>query len=454
MNLESKNMLLTEQEAKNITDKILALVKADDAAVGVSSDKFSHLRFAGNGFLTSGQRMSRGANVTVWIGGKRGSSSTSDLDDASLKTMVEQAEQLARLAPVDREYLPTLKAQTYKPVNGYVEATANPSLTARAKAIGDILAECEKSGVIGAGFHQARASAGASATKNGNFEFERNSSVSLSVTTRAADGQSSGYFLRSHYDVNRLDTMRVARESIRKTLEGKNARALEPGTYTVILEPQAVADVLGSLAFGFNARNADEGRSPYSAPGGKTRLGEKVFDERISVLSDPWNAEIPGSQSAQGGIPAQKIYLVKNGVLENLIYNRFWAQKQSKEPTPGPVNTIMETSGKTATLEEMIASTKRGLIVSRFWYIRSTDPRTASLTGLTRDGVWYVENGKIQYPVKNFRFNQSIIQMLAPGNVEMVGASERVGSSEGGGASLLPTLKLKSFNFTSQSEAV
>jgi predicted Zn-dependent protease len=447
-------MLLNEKEAKAITDKLLSFVKADDASVSVSSDKLSHLRFARNGFLTSGQRLGRGANITIWIEGKRGASSTNDLDDASLKTMVEQAEQLARLAPVDREYLPTLKAQTYKPVSGYVEATANISPTARAKAVGDVLAECEKSGVIGAGFHQARAQTGASATKNGNFEFERNSAVSLSVTARTADGASSGYFLRSHYDVNRLDTMRIAREAIRKTLEGRNARTLEPGSYTVILEPQAVADLLGSLGQGFNARSADEGRSPYSAPGGKTRLGERIFDERISILSDPWNPEIPGSQSAQGGIPAQKIYLVKNGMLENLIYNRFWAQRQTKEPTPGPVNTIMETSGKPSTMEEMIASTKRGLIISRFWYIRSTDPRTSSLTGLTRDGVWFVENGKIQYPVKNFRFNQSIIQMLAPGNVEMVGASERVGGSDGGGASLLPALKLKSFNFTSQSEAV
>jgi predicted Zn-dependent protease len=368
--------------------------------------------------------------------------------------MVEQAEQLARLAPVDREYLPTLKAQIYKPTNGYVEATANISPTARAKAVGDILAECEKSGVIGGGFHQAQANAGAFATKNGNFGFERASSVSLSVTTRTEDGTSSGYFLRSHFDVNRLDTMRIAREAIRKTLGGRNPRALEPGGYTVILEPQAVADLLASLAFGFDARSADEGRSPYSIKGGKTRLGEKIFDERISVLSDPYNAEIPASQSAQGGLPSQKVYLVKNGTLQNLVYSRFWAQQQTKEPTPGPSNTILEPNGKPSTIEEMTASTKRGLIISRFWYIRSTDPRTASLTGLTRDGVWFVENGKIQYPVKNFRFNQSIVQMLAPGNVELIGTPERVGGSEGGNAALLPALKLKNFNFTSQSEAV
>lgn len=220
----------------------------------------------------------------------------------------------------------------------------------------------------------------------------------------------------------------------------------------MILEPQAVADLLANFAFGFDARSAEEGRSPFSASGGKTRTGEKLFDERINLYSDPSNLELPASPSAQAGIPSQKIYLIKNGVLENLIYSRFWAKQKGTEPTPGPVNSILETTGKPTSIEEMIASTKRGLLVSRFWYIRSTDPRTASLTGLTRDGVWLIEGGKIQYPVKNFRFNQSIINMLASGNVEMIGAAERVGNAEN--ASLLPALKLKAFNFTSQSEAV
>ena len=449
-------MLLNEQETKALTDKILSFVTASDASVGVTSDKLSHLRFAGNDLLTSGSRFARGANVTVWIEGRRGASSTNDVDDASLKAMVEQAEKIARNAPVDREYMPTLGKQMYKPVNGYVDSTANLSLANRAKHIGEILTECEKNKVIGAGFHSARVTAGGSATKNGNFEFERSTNVSLSTTARTPDGTSSGYFLRSHYDINKLDTTRVAHEAIRKALEGGNARAIDPGAYTVILEPQAVADLIGNFGFTFNARNADEGRSVYSAPGGKTRVGEKIFDERISVYSDPWNTELPGSQSAQGGIPAEKLYLVKSGVLENLVYNRFWAKQKSKDPTPGPVNTIFETSGPTSSVEDMIKSTQRGILVTRFWYIRSTDVRTASSTGLTRDGVWFIENGKIAYPLKNFRFNQSVTQMLAPGNVEMIGVSERVGSSEGGGssASLLPALKLKAFNFTSQSEAV
>ncbi len=305
--------------------------------------------------------------------------------------------------------------------------------------------------MISAGFHEARATAGGFATKNKNFGFVKNSYASLSMTARTSDGTSSGYFQRSAIDINALDTERIANESIRKTVEGRNARTIEPGVYNVILEPQAVADLLGGIAFQFNARLAEEGRSPFSVTGGKTKLGQKIFDERINILSDPWNALIPDSPFAQDGIPAGKIYFVKNGVLENLIYNRFWAKQKNTEPTPGPVNTILESSEKPASIDEMIKATKKGLLVSRFWYIRTTDPRTASSTGLTRDGVWMIENGKVAYPVKNFRFNQSIIQMLAPGNVEMIGTPERIG---GGNSSLIPALKIKEFNFTSQSEAV
>ena len=453
-------MLLTEQEAKAITDKLLSYVKADDAVVTVGSETYSHLRFAANSFLTSGRRENTNASVTVWVEGpqgkKRGASSTNSTDEASLRAAAEEAEALARVSPVDREYLPTLGPQTYKPAAGFAEATANLSAAARARVVNDIIAECEKAKVVGAGFHQARGAAGATATKNGNFFYERTSNVSLSMTTRTPDGASSGYYLRGHYDIARLDPLKVARESVRRAVEGRDARALDPGEYTVILEAQSVADLLSNFGFGFDARSAEEGRSPYSLPGGKTRRGEKIFDERINIYSDPWSADLPGSQAAQAGIPAEKVYIVRAGVLENLVYSRFWAQQKGQKPTPGPVNTILESSSAPTTVEEMIASTDRGLLVSRFWYIRGTDPRRAALTGLTRDGVWYVENGKVKHAVKNFRFNQSMTEMLAPGNVLQIGAPERVSSSEGGGASasLMPALKVKKFNFTSLSEAV
>jgi predicted Zn-dependent protease len=185
-------------------------------------------------------------------------------------------------------------------------------------------------------------------------------------------------------------------------------------------------------------------------------LGEKVFDERINIVSDPWRPDLPGAPSAQDGLPAEVVYLVRDGVLETLVNTRYWAAQKNRRPTPGPVNTILESSRGTASVDEMVRTSERALLVSRFWYIRSVDPRSAAVTGLTRDGVWYVENGRIQYPVRNFRFNQSIVQMLAPDNVEAIGVAERVGGSESQGydASLLPALKLRAFNFTSQSEAI
>ncbi|HEY2963632.1 MAG TPA: TldD/PmbA family protein [Pyrinomonadaceae bacterium] len=449
-------MLLTEKDARAICDKLLSYVKADDAAVSVSSENYGHLRFASNAFTTSGARENATIGVTVWVDNKRGAASTNEIDDESLKATVALAEQLARISPVDREYMPTLSKQTYKPVNGYAEATSNISVVSRAKTINDVISACEKAKVVGAGFHQARGSSSATATKNGNFMYEQSSLISLATTARTPDGTSSGYFLRNHFDVAKLDTARVANEAIRKALESRNPRVLEPGVYPAILEPQAVADLLSFFAFSFDARSAEEGRSPFSAPGGKTKVGEKIFDERINVYSNPWHPELPGTQSAQGGLPAQKIYLVRNGVLENLVYSRFWAKQKGKEPTPGPVNSIIESSQSPVAVEEMIKSMDRGILLGRFWYIRNVDPRTALQTGLTRDGIWYIENGKIQYPVKNFRFNQSLMELLAPGNVDMIGKPERVGSSEGqgGNASLLPALKVNKFHFSSQSEAV
>lgn len=449
-------MLLSEKDARAICEKLLSYVKADDAAVSVNSENYGHLRFASNSFTTSGARENINVGVTVWIDRKRGSASTNEIDDESLKATVALAEQLARISPVDREYMPTVGKQIYKPVNGYAEATSNISVTTRARTINDVITACEKAKVVGAGFHQARGTAGATATKNGNFSYDRSSLVSLATTARTPDGSSSGYFLRNHFDVAKLDAARIANEAIRKALDARNPRVLEPGVYPAILEPQAVADLAGFLAFSFDARGAEEGRSPFSAPGGKTKLGEKIFDERINIYSDPWHPDLPGSQSAQGGLPAQKIYLVRNGVLENLVYSRFWAKQKGKEPTPGPVNSIIESSQAPVSIDDMIKSMDRGLLLGRFWYIRGVDPRIMLQTGLTRDGIWYIENGKIQYPVKNFRFNQSVIELLAPGNIDLIGKSERVGSSEGqgGNSALLPALKVKKFHFTSQSEAV
>jgi len=439
--------MLTEREARRICDTLLKLTKADDAIVGVSESISGNQRFAANAFTTNGSARERAFSVTVWTGKRQGSASGTEFDEASLRRAIEQAEQCAKLSPVDVEYLPTLGPQKYEPVKGFVAKTSVLSPAWRAKQIGDILGQCDAAKVVGAGLFQSGAYTSASATRNGNFEFERSTSASLSMTARTPDGTSSGYGLHNHFDVDKLDIAGVAQRAVDKALTGRDAQRLEPGVYPVILEPQAVGDLLGFFRGAFTARSAEEGRSPMSAPGGKTLLGQPVFDAKINLYSDPWHPELPGSQSAQEGVPAEKLYLVRGGVVENLVYSRFWAQKTGKRPTPGPVNSILESAGPTHSLAEMIANSERALLLTRLWYIRMVNPRTQLLTGLTRDGVWLVENGKVKHPVRNFRFNQSVMQMLAPGNVEQIGRPVRVGG-------LFPALKLKAFTFSSESDAV
>src|SRR4051812_3165263 len=246
-------MLLTEKECKSFCEKILRMTSAEDAAVSVGSEDYSQLRFAANDFATSGRRENASASITVWIDKKRGSATANDLDDASLKAAVVEAERLARISPVDKEYMPTLGPQKYKPSGGYVEATQNISVSQRAKQVDEIIRACETAGVIGAGFHHANGTTAGSASRHGNFHYHRSSLVSLSTTARTADGGSSGYFLRNHFDVARLNTSRVGHEAIKKALTSKGPRTLEPGVYPVILEPQAADDL---IRLSFDARSA------------------------------------------------------------------------------------------------------------------------------------------------------------------------------------------------------
>jgi predicted Zn-dependent protease len=443
-------VLFSEGDARRLTARLLGLVTGQDAEVSVFSRIHAHARFAANAFQTSAHSETFSAGITVWVDGKRASAWTSDLGERALADTVAQAEALARISPVDREYVPTLGPETYRPSSRFVEATAALPLELRARQIHEALTEADRSRVTAAGFYQTEAVAGADATKHGNFRYTQSTLASLGMTARTGEGGGSGYFLRSHVDVNRLDTARVAREAVRRAVESRDAHTLPPGAYPVILEAQAVADLAGGL--NFDARFADEGRSAFSAPGGTTLVGTRVFDERLNILSDPWHPDLPGAPFTGSGLPAAVVHAVRHGVLEQLTYSRFWA----KTPTPGLVNRVMTSTAAPVGLDEMIRTTPRALLVGRFWYIRSVDPRTAAYTGLTRDGVWLIENGKIQYPVRNFRFNQSLLAMLAPGNVEAVGPSERVGSSEqqGFGAMLVPALRLKAFHFTSASDAV
>ena len=356
--------------------------------------------------------------------------------------------QIARVSPAQREYLPTLGSLTYADDRGFAAATAEVDLAARATALEGVLAACRTAQVTGAGFHTASATATAAATANGNRRYFRSSRAELSVTARSADGTGSGYFSGDHFDLARLDAKHIAEQAVDKAVRSRAPKPIEPGVYPVILEPQAVADLVGFLTSSLDARTADEGRSAFSGKDGKTRVGDALFNERLHLYSDPMHAEMPATPSTAEGIPASRLSLIKSGVLENLVYSRFWAQEKKQTPTAGPVNYILESSQAPTSLDDMIKGMARGLVISRFWYVRQIDPRTIMLTGLTRDGLWWVEKGRIQYPVRNLRFNQSVLAMLAPWNVEAIGAPERRSPL------MVPALKLSGFAFTSISDAI
>ena len=443
--------MLTRDEALRICETVLANAKAagaEDASISLNGSIESHARFADNRITTSGRAEDLDITATVWVGRRRGSVSGSAAATDALKRLAEEAVQIARVSPVHREYVPTLGPLDYAEARGFAEATADIDLTARASALEAVLASCRSAKVIGAGFHVARASAIAAATANGNRRFFRSSEGSFSLTARTEDGTGSGYVSGDHFDLARLDVRQIAGQAVHKAVRSQQSKALEPGVYPVILEPEAVSNLIGFLTNSFDARTADEGRSAFSGKDGKTRIGEALFNERINLYSDPSHAELPAVPSTDEGIPASRLSLIRKGVLENLEYSRFWAQERKREPTPGPVNYIMESSQPAVSLDEMIKGMKRGLLISRFWYVRLVDPRTIALTGLTRDGLWWIENGEIRYPVRNLRFNQSVLAMLAPWNVEAIGTPQRRSPF------MVPPLKLAGFTFTSISDAI
>jgi predicted Zn-dependent protease len=443
--------MLSRDAALQICETVLTGAKAagaEDAVVSLQNDVESHARFADNRITTSGRSENVEITATVWSGRRRGSITGNDAGARALQRLAREAVEIARISPVHREYMPTLGPLDYPDARNFADATANVDVAARAAVLDEILAACRQAQVTGAGFHSARASAAAFATANGNRRYFRSSEAGFSVTARTADGTGSGYYAGDHFDLARLDVEAIARQAVEKAVRSRAPKPIEPGAYPVILEAQAVSDLLGFLTNNLDARTADEGRSAFSARGGKTRVGEQLFTDRLTIYSDPMHGEMPAVPATGEGVPAARLPLVTAGVLENLNYPRYWAQERKREPSPGPVNFIVQSTQAPTPLADMIKGMARGLLISRFWYVRLVDPRTIVLTGLTRDGLWWVENGQVRHPVRNLRFNQSVLAMLAPWNVEAVGAPERLSPF------MVPPLKLSAFTFTSISDAI
>ncbi|MEZ0541258.1 TldD/PmbA family protein [Fibrella arboris] len=442
--------ILTEAEAKALLTKVLSYSKADECEVNLSGEKRGNIRYARNEVSTSGAKTNQNLVVQSAFGKKVGTATVDEFDDASLEKVVRRAEELAKLAPENPEYVGVLEPQTYLKSNGYFASTANLAPDARAEAVAKSLELTRAAKLTAAGFMEDYHGYSAMMNSKGLFAYYPDTNVNFSLTVRTDDGKGSGYVIKGFSDVTKLDTAAATRIAMQKATASADAKALEPGKYTVILEPTAATVLLENIFFAMDARSADEGRSFLSKPGGKTKLGEKIVDPRVTIYSDPTNAELPASPWAGDGQAQQKMSWIEKGVVKNMAYSRYWAQKKGVKPVPFPNNVIM--AGGTASLEDMIKSTQRGILVTKLWYIRTVDPQTLLLTGLTRDGTFYIENGKIKHAVKNFRFNESPVIML--NNLETLGKPERVVSTESDANYLVPPMKIREFTFSSLSDAV
>ncbi len=460
--------ILSKEDAKKILEKVIGFSKADGIEATLTGNDGGNIRYARNSVSTAGEDSNVSLAVQSYFGKKSGSATINEFDDASLEKAVRRAEELAQLAPENPEFMEPLGQQTYGPDSKtWSDATGKITPDYRAQAAADSINPATKKDVTAAGYLEDNRAFSSIMNSKGLFAYNKGTNVDFTVTMRSNDGTGSGWVARNFNDVSKLNTAEASQIAIDKALQSRNAKAIEPGKYTVILEPNAAGDLIG-LMLNMNARQADEGRSFLSKKGGGTKLGEKIVDERVNIYTDPWNDEVPasvwagaggggggggfggGGGGSTAGLARQKMDLIKNGVVANLQYDRYWAAQKNVAATAPPGNRIMD--GGSASIEDMIKDTKKGVLVTRFWYIRAVDPQTLLFTGLTRDSTFYIENGKIKHPIKNFRFNESPIIML--NNLETLGKQMRVGGGFGGGSMLVPAMKIRDFTFTSLSDAV
>ncbi|MFI5457048.1 MAG: TldD/PmbA family protein [Isosphaerales bacterium] len=451
----------TKEQARALADRVLSFSRAADCEVFLGLSKTGHTRFAANQVTTAGSAETLSISITSREGGRSGSTSLDFLDDDAVKGAVARSEELMAAARPDPEAVEALGPQKYLEIDAFDEETAHPDPVKRRDGVKKALDRARAERLTASGFFETSARWSALANKKGNFGFHRSTSAEFSTTMRTAEGTGSGYAAFEAPRLAGIDPSRLVEIAASKAVSSSRPRDLEPGRYTVILEPQAVSELLFPLIFSLNARTSDEGRSFLSKPGGGTKLGEKLFADGVTLRSDPTDPRVPGSPWTGGGrggglgfggfggggsagLPSRKTTWIENGVVKALSVDRFWAVKTKTDPVPFSGSLVME--GSSRPVEELIAQTERGLLVTRFWYIRVVNPQNATVTGLTRDGVWLIEKGKIAYPVNNFRFNESPINLLK--NLEATSVPTTANRM------VVPAIKSNDFLFTSRSDAV
>lgn len=446
--------VLTRDEMQGIAERALKHSTADGCEVTVTSTVAGNTRFAANQLATAGDVTDTTVTVNTSFGPKHAIVQINDTSDEAVAAAVARSEVLAKLAPDDPDAMPPVGPQQYPPVDAYFDATASVTPEQRARAALTALQPARASSgaeaSVAAGYIIVMSRATLLANKTGLSAFHRDTDANYTLTVRTADGTGSGWAGADERDWGKIDAGAIAAHALEKARRSRDAVAVEPGRYTVVLEPQAVGDLVQLLNFFLDARQADEGRSPFTSSSGGSKIGQKVADSSVTLFSDPADAQLLAAPFDNEGYPLTRQVWIDKGVLANLSYSRFWAKKQSK-PFSGIRNSI-KLAGGSSTLDDMIKGTERGILVTRLWYLRPVDPRTALFTGLTRDGTYLIEHGAVTHPVKNFRFNDSPIFLL--NNVEAMSAPVRLAGTEAGGDVAMPAVKAHDFNFTSLSDAV
>lgn len=445
-------MILNQEDAEKLIVKILSYSKADSAAVNLSGNDNYNLRFAVNSASTCGSADSISARITSNFGKKSGEITLTKFDDSDIESGVRKSEQIAKLTPDSKEFMPPPGKQSgYSEVREFFEETNALTPESISEKISYTLDKAISENLLSSGLFNKISGFNSVGNTNGLFAYHKNTSSRFSATMRTIESSGSSKVDKSYADVNLLDVKTLSDKVAERALLSRNPRQYEPGNYVTILDYPAACDMVSRLLPYLNRRNADEGRSYFSDKEKGTKIGQNIANEKVNIYSDPQSWIAPDSPFSYEGMPLNRVNWISAGVLENLFNNRYWAEKMNTEFIPYPGNLIMEGSNKT--VEDLIESTEKGIFVTRFWYIRQVDPKQILLTGLTRDGVFLIENGKITSAINNFRFNESPLNVLT--NVIDMSASEKsVGSESGESKIVVPALKLSEFNFSTVSDAI
>ncbi|HEV2288412.1 MAG TPA: TldD/PmbA family protein [Candidatus Acidoferrales bacterium] len=430
-----------------ITEKIIKFSEADETEVDVTAVTSALTRFANNTIHQNVAEQGLTISVRAVVDGRTARASTNKTDDESLRRVARAALDLARVQPRNPDLLPILGSQKIQKVNRFIEATANATPADRARAVARVCQMSDKNKQTTAGIFSTGLSEIALANSRGLFEFYEDTRAEFSVTMLEKD--SSGWAKATSARVGDIDSEALAQRASEKCAASRSPREIPPGRYTAILEPPAVLDLVGFLFYDFAGTCVADQRSCFTG-----RMGKKLFGENISIWDDVYHPLQLGPPFDGEGVPRKKVTLVEKGIPKNLVYSRATAKKMKAQPTghgfslptedgEAPFNLVF--AGGNTPAEEMVRSTERGLLITRLWYIREVDPYQKVLTGMTRDGTFLVENGRVTGAVRNFRFNQSIIEMLS--NVEMLGPSVRA-SGEESFDMVVPAMKVRDFHFT------